>query len=125
VPISFESARSTIARRVRGNMVISAYAYASPPSRPDWLSRKEEVMLAHLRGGHSNHIAVYRGRVQGSDKICSQCRVEEDDLGHFLQRCEATEGRRSLAMGDAAPPLSILSRDPKKVVRFCWELGIA
>ena len=109
-------------------MVILARAsgvYASPPSWPDGLSRKEEVMLARLRSGHSKHLAAYRGRVQETDKICPRCGVEEEDLVHFLQRYEATEGRRVLTMGDAAPPLSILCRKPGKVVRFCREIGIA
>ena len=70
-----------------------------PPSHPDGLSRKEEVTLARLRGGHSKHLAAYHGMVQESDKICPWCRVEKEDLGYFLQRCEATEGRRLLAMG--------------------------
>jgi len=73
VPISIEFTRSAITRRVRGNMVISARAsevYAGLPSYPDGLSRKEEVTLARLRGGHSKHLAAYHGMVQESDKIC-------------------------------------------------------
>ena len=66
-PISFESAHSAIVRRIRGNMVISACAseiYTSPPSCPDGLYRKEEVMLSCFRGGHSKHLAAYHGRVR-------------------------------------------------------------
>ena len=126
-PISFESARSAITRRVRGNIVISPRAsgvYEGPPRRPDGLSRKDEVMLARLRSGHSKHLAAYRGRVQDSDKICPRCGVEEEDLEHFLQRCEATERSRWLTLGEVSPPLSVLCRYPKRVVRFCREIGI-
>jgi hypothetical protein len=54
-------------------------------------SRKEEVLLAQLKGGRSLLLGETRKRVQETDSRCPRCGEEEDDLGHVLQRCPELE----------------------------------
>ena len=47
--------------------------YQGPVQHPQGLSRKEEVLLARLRSGHSLHLASYRG----SGDTCHRCGAPE------------------------------------------------
>ena len=126
-PISLKAARLSIERgvvdappqheRVR-------QVYQGPLCHPQGLSRKEEVLLARLRSGHTTLLAAYKGRVQGSEETCPRCLSEPETLAHFMSGCEATEARRVRIFGNASPPLSVLSGDPKKVLQYCRELKL-
>jgi hypothetical protein len=57
-----------------------------PFKRLQGASRREEVLLAQLRGGHSLLLGETRKRVQGTDCTCPCC-GEEEDLEHILRAC--------------------------------------
>jgi hypothetical protein len=50
-------------------------------------SRREEGLLAQLRGGRSLLLRETRKSVQGTDSTCSRCWEEEEDLELVFQRC--------------------------------------
>ena len=126
-PISLKAARLSIERGVTDPAPQHErvrQVYQGPLRHPQGLSRKEEVLLARLRSGHTTHLAAYKGRVQGSDETCARCLAAPETLAHFLGQCEATEARRVRIFGNASPPLSVLSGDPQKVLQYCRELGL-
>jgi hypothetical protein len=60
-----------------------------PFRRLQGASRREEVLLAKLRGGRSLLLGETRKRVQGTDSTCPRCGEEEEDLEHVLRMCPA------------------------------------
>ena len=93
-PITFRAAKLSILRGVRDpdpQHERVRQVYQGPLRRPQGLSRKEEVLLARLRSGHSHILASYRNKVQGADETCQRCSLAPETLQHFLQECEATE----------------------------------
>ena len=126
-PITFRAAKLSILRGVRDpdpQHERVRRVYQGPLRRPQGLSRKEEVLLARLRSGHSHILASYRNKVQGADETCQRCSLAPETLQHFLQECEATEARRVAIFGLSSPPLSVLSGEPKKVLQFCRDLRV-
>jgi hypothetical protein len=65
-----------------------------PFRRLQGASRREEVLLAQLRGGRSLLLGETRKRVQGTDSTCPRCGEEEEDLEHVLRTCPELESPR-------------------------------
>ena len=124
-PITFKAAKLAISREVRDpdpqhERVRQVYQVPIRPTQG--LSREDEVFLARLRSGHSLLLAAHRNRVRGEEETCPRCRQAPETLRHFIQECEATEARRVFIFGNASPPLSVLSGEPKKVLQYCRDL---
>jgi hypothetical protein len=97
--------------------------YGDGPFRPlQGASRREEVLLAQLRGCRSLLLGETRKRVQGADSSCPRCREEEEDLEHVLRACPKLESPRRKNFVQVPPPLSAMSTDQVEVVRFFWEV---
>ena len=53
-------------------------------------SRKDDVLLSFLRSGHHPSLRQYLNRLDPSqDSICPNCRLEVQDLLHWLCECPA------------------------------------
>jgi hypothetical protein len=80
------------------------------------------VLIAQLRSGHCAKLAAYSRIVNPSaDPSCPKCEEEPQDVEHWLQRCPALVARRIDIFGCASPPLSVLSRQPDKVVAYARQ----
>jgi hypothetical protein len=84
-------------------------------------SRREEVLLAQLRGGCSLFIGETRKRVQGADAMCPRCR-EEDDLEHVLRACPKLESPRKRNFVQVPPPLSAMATNQVEMAWFFREV---
>ena len=124
--VTFRSAKLSIKRGVVDGPTQHdrlRQVYQGPVQHPQGLSRKEEVLLARLRSGHSLHLASYRDRVHGSGDTCHRC-GEPETLQHFMQECQASEATRVRVFGVSTPPLSVLSGDPNRVLQYLRELRL-
>jgi hypothetical protein len=89
-------------------------------------SRKKEVLLAQLRGGHSLFLGETQKRVQGADSICPRC-GEKDELEHVLRACPKLESPRKINFVQVSPLLSAMATDQVETVQlfqevFDWDL---
>ena len=125
-PVSFQAAKSSIRRVVRDPSPggRTSQVYRGPRRHPQGLSRKEEVVLAQLRSGHSLHLATYKNRVSGDDSTCPRCGEGDETLEHLFQSCIALEACRVTCFGSPSPPLSVLWGEPDRVVRYLRSCGI-
>ena len=126
-PVTFRAAKLSIKRGVVDGPTQHErlrQVYQGPVKHPQGLSRKEEVLLARLRSGHSLLLASYRDRVHGSGDTCHRCQLEPETLQHFMRECEATEATRARVFGCSSPPLSVLTGDPQRVLQYLRELRI-
>jgi hypothetical protein len=95
--------------------------YGDGPFRPlQGASKREEVLLAQLRGGRSLLLGETWKRVQGVDSTCPRC-GEEEDLEHVLRACPSWRAQeKELCAGP--PPLSVMLTDQVEVARFFQEV---
>jgi hypothetical protein len=95
--ISFEVVKGLIRSQVKNGLPSHARTlrvYGHGPFRHlQGASRKEEVLLAQLRGGRSLLLGEIRKMVQGTDCMCLCC-WEEEDLEHILRTCPKSESPR-------------------------------
>jgi uncharacterized cupin superfamily protein len=97
--------------------------YGDGPFRPlQGASRREEVLLAKLRGGRSLLLGETRKRVQGADSTCPHCGEEEEEFEHILRGCPKLESPRRRNFVQVPPPLSAMSTDQVEVARFFREV---
>jgi hypothetical protein len=86
--------------------------YGDGPFRPlQGPSRREEVLLAQLRGGRSLLLGETRKRVQGAVSTCPRCGEEEEDLEHVLRACSKLESPKRRNFVQVPPPLSAMFTD--------------
>jgi hypothetical protein len=72
-------------------------------------SRREEVLLAQLRGGSSLLLGETHKRVHGTDSTCPHCGEEEEDLEHVLRTCSELESSRRRNFVQVPPPLLVMT----------------
>ena len=126
-PVTFEAAKLCIKRGVADEATRHprlSQVYQGPVKTPEGLSRKEEVLLARLRSGHSLILASYQDRVHGSGATCHRCNRDPETLSHFMRECEATEAIRVRIFGHSSPPLSVLIGEPRRVLQYLQELSL-
>ena len=64
-------------------------------------NRKDDVLLACLRSGHHPSLRQYLNRLDSSqDSICPNCRLELQDLLHWLCECPALMTIRQRVFGN-------------------------
>jgi hypothetical protein len=96
--------------------------YGDGPFRPlQGASRREEVLLARLRGGHSLLLGETRKRIQGADSTCPRC-GDEEDLEHVLRACHKLESPKRRNFVQVPLPLSAMSTNQVEVARFFREV---
>jgi ribonuclease HI len=125
-PIELSSAKAYIRRTLVDPPPIHASTrevyVARPPASS---SRREAVILAQLRSGHSPILQWYQGLIKpNTTKTCPRCGEGEENLKHFLQDCPATLGLRLFEFGDGRPPLSVLTEDVGTVVSYLRQLRL-
>jgi hypothetical protein len=95
--ISFEVVKGLIRSQVKDGPPNHAHilrVYGDSPFRIlQGTSRREEVLLAQLRGGRSLLIGETWKRVQRADSMCPR-HGEEEDLEHILRACPELESPR-------------------------------
>ena len=115
--------RSQVKDGPKPNHARTLQVYGDGPFRPlQGASRREEVLLAQLRGGRSLLLGETRKRVQGKDSTCPRCGEEEEDLEHVLRTCPELESPRRRNFVQVPPPLSAMSTDQVEVARFFREV---
>jgi ribonuclease HI len=96
--ISFEIVMGLIQSQVKDvlpNHAHTLQVYGDGPFRTlQGASRREEVLLAQLRGGCSLLLGETRKKVQGADSTCPRCGEEEEDLEHVLRAFPELESPR-------------------------------
>jgi hypothetical protein len=85
-------------------------------------SRREEVLLAQLRGGRSLLLGENRKRVQGMDSMCPRCGKEEEDLEHILRACPKLESPRRRNFVQFPSLLSAMSTDQAETAWYFRDL---
>jgi hypothetical protein len=97
--------------------------YDDGPFRPlQGASRREEVLLAQLRGGRSLLLGETRKRVQGADSTYPHCGEEEEDLEHVVRACPELESTRRRNFVQVPPPLSAMSTDQAETAQYFREV---
>jgi ribonuclease HI len=123
--ISFEVVKCLIRSQVKDgppNHACTLWVYGDGPFRPlQDASRREEVLLAQLRGGRSLLLGETRKWVQGADSMCPHCGEEEEDLEHVLRACPELESPRRRNFVQVPPPLGYVDQSVE-VVRFFREV---
>jgi hypothetical protein len=84
-------------------------------------SRREEVLLAQLRGGRSLSLRKTRKRVEGADSMCPHC-WEEEELEHVLRACPELESPRRRNFVQFPTPLLVMSTDRVETARYFREV---
>jgi hypothetical protein len=124
--ISFEVVKRLIRSQVKDgppNHACTLRVYGDGPFRPlQEASRREEVLLAQLRGGRSLLLGETRKRIQGTDSTCPHCGEEEEDMEHVLRACLELESPRRRNFVQVPPPLSAMSTSQVEVARFFREV---
>ena len=122
--ISFRAAKARLKEdclRIRTSHARTIEIYGKEGWKPANIvaGRRDQVLLAQLRAGHCANLSAYASIVNPSaDPTCKRCRLEPEDVQHWLQRCPALEGKRLEIFGSVAPPLSVLSKNPERVLAF-------
>ena len=76
-------------------------------------NRKNDVLLSRLRSSHHPSLKQYLRRLDLSQyPICPNCRLEEQDLHHWLCECPALIAMRKRVFGYHQGPLEWLSTRP-------------
>jgi hypothetical protein len=123
--ISFVVVKGLIWSQVDGlpNHACTLRVYGNGPFRPlQGASKREEVMLAQLRGSRSLLLGETRKSIQGADCMCPCCGEEEEDLKHILRTCPELESPRRRNFVQVPPPLSAMLTDQVEVARFFREV---
>ena len=125
-PVSLSSAKAYIRRTLVDpppEHARTREVYVARPPVPS--TRKEAVILAQLRSGHSPVLQSYLHRIGvAQTPMCPRCNEAEEDLKHFLQDCPATLGLRILEFGSGRPPLSVLTEDCGTVASYLRQLRL-
>ena len=118
-PVSYSAAKAAVRRHTkdgapahpRAAAVYDGYSWRQDSARAE--SRQDAVFLARLRSGHSTAFKAYNCLLNPeADPTCPSCGMEPHTLEHWLQRCPAWAAARQEILGDAAPPLDVLVKDP-------------
>ena len=82
-------------------------------------NRQDDVLFARLRSGHHLSLKQYLHRFDPlQDPICPNCRLEEQDLRHWLCECPALITIRQRVFGYPQRSLKWLVTQPGDVVAF-------
>ena len=86
-------------------------------NREKLLPRKDQVMLARIRSGHSLLFRAYKHRIAKSlDPYCKRCNTgKEDTVEHWLE-CDSTIDARMRTFGYTRLELGDLTRWPRESV---------
>jgi hypothetical protein len=124
--ISFEVVKRLIRSQVKDgplNHARTLRVYGDGPFRPlQGALKREEVLLAQLRGGCSLLLGKTRKRVQGANSTCPHFGEEEEDLEHVLRACPELESPRRRNFVQVPLPLSAMLTDQVEVAQFFWEV---
>jgi hypothetical protein len=123
--ISFEVIKGLIRSQIKDGPPSHSHilVYGDGPFRHlQGASRREEVLLAKLRGGCSLPLGETRKRVQRTDSTCPRCREEEEDLEHVLRVCPELESPRRRNFVQVPLPLSAMTMNQVKTARYFWEV---
>jgi hypothetical protein len=123
--ISFEVVKRLVWIQVKDrspSYIHTSRVYGDGPFRRlQGASRREEVLLAQLRGCCSLLLGETRKRVQGTDFTCTCC-GEEEDLEHILRLCPELESPRRRNFVQVPPPLSVMSTDQANKAQYFQEV---
>jgi hypothetical protein len=123
--IFFEVVKGLIRSQVKDrppNHAHTLRVYGDGPLRHlQGASRREEVLLAQLRGGYSLLLGETRKRVQGTHSMCPRC-GEEEDLEHILWACPELESPRRRNFVQVPPLLLSISMDQVETAWFFQEV---
>jgi hypothetical protein len=104
-------------------LAISAQMYGNGPFRClQGASRREEVLLAQLRGGCSLLLRETQKKVQKTDSACPHCGEKEEDLEHVLRMCPELESPRRKNFSVGPPPLLVMTTDQADAAQFFREV---
>ena len=82
-------------------------------------NRKDDLLLARLRSGHHPCLDHYLRRLDPTqDPICPSCRVDEQDLNHWLYLCPASDTIKQRVFGNYKAPLECLTTQPGNLLAY-------
>ena len=126
-PVSFQAARSLINLRVTDPAPTherTRLVYAGSLVQATG-TRREQVMIGQLRGGHCLALPEYRHRVgQGDSPVCTRCSEGAPGTLEHLFQCPASLNLRRRVFGECNPPLSVLATDPTAVTLYLRGLRL-
>ena len=124
-PTSLKAAKAVIKRTLidkSPSHARTAAVYANHSTAKDektLTNRRDAVMLARLRAGHSMQLAAYRHLMDPTtDPRCPKCFQDNQTLEHWLLECPATLRTRQSIFGDTNTELSVLTDDPIKAIEL-------
>jgi hypothetical protein len=93
------------------NHIRTFQVYSDGFRRFQGASRREEVLLAQLRGGRSLLLGETWKRIQGMDSTWPRSGEDKETLERILQRCPDLESPRRRYSVQGPPSLSVLITD--------------
>jgi hypothetical protein len=84
--------------------------------------RREEVLLAQLKGGRSLLLGETQKRVQGTDSTYPRCGEEEEDLEQVLRACPQLESPRRRNFVQVPPRILAMTMNQVEVAQFFREV---
>ena len=122
-PTTYKSAVATIKRTIKDpspSHARTAQVYQKLSRERDektLLSRRDAVMLARLRSGHSMLLAGYRTLMNPAESTsCPRCEEANETVEHWLLDFPGTLAARQEIFGRTTVELSILTEDPEGAV---------
>jgi ribonuclease HI len=100
---------------------IQVYSKHSALRDKSIVTRKDQVLLARLRSGHHLGLNETKHRYNNfEDPICSRCKLDIDDLEHWLS-CAGTAAARMKIFGTVEVDLSALTEFPAKSIALARQ----
>jgi ribonuclease HI len=126
-PTSRRTATASIKRTLKDaapthERVAAVYvAYSEAKDKKAVKTRKDAVMLARIRSGHSMLFGVYKTLMDPTkDPACQRCGAEFHTVEHWLA-CPGTEAARQRLFENPAVQLGILTDDPAGSIALARE----
>ena len=126
-PISLKSAISCIRRTFKDpapmhHRISKVYTHYSKTKDKEAIkTRKDAVLLARLRSGHSLAFGVYRNLMDATENPdCPRCSQDKDTVEHWIS-CPGTAAARQIIFGSDRQELDIMTKDPSGTIALARE----
>jgi ribonuclease HI len=124
-PVTFQAVRSKIRELAKDPPVAhditrQVYHHIDPEREKQIKNRKDQVLLANVRTGHSPLFLKHKSRINPHEDIdtkCPRCLNGDDTMVHWMTQCETSSNRRREFFGpENMVDLGMLTKHPTKAL---------
>jgi ribonuclease HI len=127
-PLTFRAVRARVREATRDppckhDRVNLTYKHINPEREREIKQKSDQVLLAKVRTGHSTlyrkYIADHIEPSSGIDTTCPRCKTGQDDLEHWMTKCDHNlDLRREFFGPEQMDDLGVLTEFPAKALRL-------